>query len=140
MQLEADVKKQIEELFKGLKSKVKLVNFTQELECQFCRETKDLVTEVAGLSDNIDCEVYNFQIDKEKAAEYGVDKIPATVVLGEKDYGIKYYGIPSGYEFSAFIEAIRMVGSGESGLSEATTTKLKELKNPVHVQVFATPT
>ena len=133
-------KKQIQEAFTDLKGNVKLVNFTQELECAYCKETRDLVTQVAELSDKIECEVYNFQIDQEKVAEYGVDKIPATVVLGEKDHGIKFYGIPAGYEFSSFIEAIKMVSNGESGLSKETAGKLKAFKNPVHIQVFVTPT
>ncbi len=85
---------------------VRLVNFTQALECQFCAETRQLVEEVAALSDKIELEVYNFAIDKEKVEEYGVDKIPAIAIVGHKDYGVRYYGIPSGYEFNSLIEAI----------------------------------
>jgi glutaredoxin-like protein len=130
--------------FEALQNPVKLLMFTQELECQYCRETRQIAQEVAGLSDAISLEVYNFVTDKEVAEEYGIDKIPAIAVLRDgyepKDYGIRYYGIPSGYEFSSLIEDVMMISQGESGLSEATKAQLAELTEPVHLQVFVTPT
>jgi glutaredoxin-like protein len=119
---------------------VKLVNFTQALECQFCAETRQLVEEVAALSDKIEVEVYKFAIDKEKVEEYEVDKIPAIAVIGEKDYGVRYYGIPSGYEFSSLIEDIVDASRGEAELLPATKEALAGMTEPLHFQVFVTPT
>jgi glutaredoxin-like protein len=130
--------------FEALQNPVKLVMFTQELECQYCRETRMIAEEVAELSDMISLEVYNFVTDKEVAEQYDIDKIPAIAVLrgGDepKDYGIRFYGIPSGYEFSSLIEDVMMVSQGESGLSEKTKAQVAELTQPVHFQVFVTPT
>jgi glutaredoxin-like protein len=123
-----------------LTNPVKVVNFTQELECQFCRETHQVLTEVAELSDKIKLEVYNFAIDKEKAARYKIDKIPATVIEGSKDYGIRLYGMPSGYEFSSLIEGIMDVSTGASGLLPETKAKIATITKPVHIQVFVTVT
>jgi glutaredoxin-like protein len=119
---------------------VQLVMFTQEFECQYCRETRQLVQEVADISDRISSEVYDFVADKEQVAMYGIDKIPSIAIVGAKDYGVRFYGIPSGYEFTGFIETIIAVSKGESGLSEATKTALAALDQPVHIQVFVTPT
>ena len=138
--LPEDVRSKVREEFEGLSGKVKLVVFTQALECQHCRENTTLAQEVAALSDKLDIEVYNFAIDKEVVEQYEVDKIPAVVVEGEKDYGIRLYGVPAGYEFSSFIDAIKSVSAGDSGLAPKTREALAGLKNPLHLQVFVTPT
>ncbi len=130
--------------FAGLQTPVKLVVFSQEFECQYCRETRQITEEVAALSDNITLEVYDFVADKEIVEQYNIDKIPATVVMtgGDepKDYGIRYYGIPSGYEFSSLIHDILMVGGESDELAAETKQWLADLTEPVHFQVFVTPT
>jgi glutaredoxin-like protein len=124
---------------------VKLLVFTQTVECQFCAETRQIAEEVAELSDKISVEVYDFVADKATAELYSVDKIPAIAILrvedgGERDYGIRFYGIPSGYEFSSIIEDIVDVSRGDSGLQPATREALAAVSEPVHFQVFITPT
>jgi len=97
--------------------------------------------ELAELSDLITLEKYHFLTDKEKAEEYKIDKIPATIVMSEdKDYGIRYFGIPSGYEFASLLEDILMISAGDSGLEPESREKLAKLEKPVHIQVFVTPT
>jgi glutaredoxin-like protein len=123
-----------------LTNPVRLVMFTQALECETCADTRALVEEVAGLSDKIAAEIYNFAIDKDKVAEYSIDKIPAIAVIGAKDYGIRFYGIPSGYEFATLVEDIVDVSRSESGLSPEIKSTLAKLKTPMHLQVFITPT
>ncbi|HHX44661.1 MAG TPA: glutaredoxin [Chloroflexi bacterium] len=119
---------------------VKLVFFTQEIACQFCRETGQILDEVASLSDKITVETYNFVTDKEVAERYGIDKIPATIVMGDVDYGIRFYGIPSGYEFTSLIEDIVDVSRGKTDLLPETREVLARIEEPVHIQVFVTPT
>ena len=138
--LSEEIRHRLQEELKGLSRKVKLVVFTQEFECEYCRENTALAQEVASLSDEIDIEVYNFALDKDAVERYGVDKIPAIVVEGEKDYGIRFYGVPAGYEFTSLIEAIKAVAAGESGLAPATKEALRRLQDPLHLQVFITPT
>jgi glutaredoxin-like protein len=138
--LEEKEKRLVTELFKNLKNPVKLINFTQELECQFCRETRKLLKEVSELSDKVSLEIYNFQLDKEKVSQYGVDKIPATVIEGDKDYGVRYYGMITGYEFATLLQDIVDVSKRESGLSPKTKEQLKKLNQKIHLQVFTTAT
>ncbi len=130
----------IKELFAKLENDVKLVYFTQEIECQYCSETHQIMEELSELSDRVKLEVYNFVTDKEAAEKYHIDKIPATVIEGQKDYGIRYYGIPSGYEFSSVLEDIMDVAKGDSGLSEESKNLLAEITTPLRLQVFVTPT
>lgn len=126
--------------FQKLEKPVKLVLFTQEHECQYCRETRQILDEIEKTSDKLTVEIYDFLADKHVAEKYNIDKIPAIVIEGEKDYGIRYYGIPSGYEFSSLLDDILDVSKAESGLSEVAKELLKEIKKPLHLQVFVTPT
>jgi len=138
--LDKKIAEQVKQELADLAGPVRLVMFTQEFECQFCAETRQLVEEVAQLSDQLTAEVYNFATDEEKAKELGVDKIPAIAVIGSEDYGVRFYGIPSGYEFTSFLHAIKSVAAGEPELSEETIKALAEVNEPVHFQVFVTPT
>ncbi len=119
---------------------VKLVVFTQEIECQYCSDTRKLAQEIAQLNDKVTTEVYDFMADGDKAKEYGVTKIPALAVVGKKDYGVRIYGIPYGYELQTLIEAIFSVSTGKTDLSEKTKQILNEIKMPVHIQVFVSLT
>jgi glutaredoxin-like protein len=124
---------------------VKLVMFTQEFECAYCRETRELLEELVELSDLVTLEVLDFMADEATAGEFGIDKIPAIAVVhagddGDEDFGIRLYGIPSGYEFTSLLEAIKLVGSGQHGLSDATLETLANATEPIHLQVFVTPT
>lgn len=129
-----------EELEKNLLNPVRLVVFTQENECQFCKQTRELAEEVATLSDKIKVEVYDLVKDNSKAQEYRIDKVPAIAIVGTKDYGVRIFGIPYGYEFNPFIEVIANVSKGTTDLSETTKQKLRLVDKPVHIQVFVTLT
>jgi glutaredoxin-like protein len=135
-------RKTVKDRLAGLMKPVKAVVFTQEMECQFCSETRELMQELAGLTDKLKVEVKDFVGDAAEAKRLGVDKIPAIALLGEgdKDYGVRFYGIPAGYEFVSLLESLEMVSKGDSGLAPATREKLKALKKPLHLQVFVTPT
>jgi glutaredoxin-like protein len=119
---------------------VKIINFTQEIECRFCSDTRQLAQEFATLSDKITVEVYDFMADGDKAKELGINKIPALAIIGKKDYGVRIYGIPYGYELQTLIEAIINVSKGTTDLSDKTKSILSEVKAPVHIQVFVTLT
>jgi glutaredoxin-like protein len=129
----------------GLVNPVKLIMFTQSFECQFCAETRQIVEEIAELSEKITIEIYDFVADKATAELYGVDKIPAIAIVRvedgeERDFGIRFYGIPSGYEFTSIIEDIVDISKGDSGLQPKTKEALASITEPVHLQVFVTPT
>jgi glutaredoxin-like protein len=146
--LNPEIQAQVRELFAGLDTPVKLLYFTQReggaLECELCVATGELVAEIAALSDRITLEVHDFVAGAELAAQYGVDKIPAIVPLqaGEqpKDFGIRFYGIPSGYEFTSLVEGIRLVSAGTPELRPETLDAVARLDRPAHLQVYITPT
>ena len=129
-----------EHLGNTMEQPVRLLYFTQTLACQFCQETEQVLREVEALSDKITLEVYNLVTDKDMAESYGVNKIPATVVRSDVDYGVRFYGIPSGYEFTSLVEAIVDVSTGSTELDDETLAELERIDDDVHLQVFVTPT
>jgi alkyl hydroperoxide reductase subunit AhpF len=127
--------------FQRISGLVKLVVFSQELVAQdLCRQNEQLIKEVAALSDRISVEVLNPAVDRERAATYGIEDVPATVVEGARDYGVRFLGIPAGYEFSNLIDSIIAVSSGEASLTDDTKASLATLAGDVRIKVFSTPT
>lgn len=142
--LKEDDRVQLSEHLASLPNPVKLLVFTQADDCMYCAETQQLAEEVSGLAEQISLELYDYTADSEIAAQFNIDKVPATVVMraGDApfDYGMRYYGIPSGYEFSSLIESIMLASTGEASLSAETIAWAEALQAPVHMQVFVTPT
>jgi alkyl hydroperoxide reductase subunit AhpF len=126
--------------FAKLAEPVKLVVFATELGDDTHRQTVALVKEVAALSDKIAVEVLNPHIDRERAEAYGIDVAPAIVVEGATDYGIRFLGIPAGYEFANLIDSIIVASTGEPAVSAATKEALGGLTEDVTIKVFTTPT
>jgi alkyl hydroperoxide reductase subunit AhpF len=119
---------------------VKLVVFSSALGSESCGETERLIREVAECSDQVTVELLNLHLDRERAAAYGVDRVPAVVVEGARDYGVRFFGLPAGYEFTNLIDSMIAVSSGEPRLSPETLERLRGLTEPIHLRVFATPT
>jgi glutaredoxin-like protein len=137
--LPEEVTQRVREKLQGLIAPVNLVVFTHHSGSPMNKETRALMEELALTSDQVCVELYDVAVDTAKRDDYGIDKVPATVVEGQKDYGIRFYGLPSGYEFAALLEALRLASSGDSMLATSTREQLKALSKPVHIQVFVTP-
>lgn len=140
--------------FEAMKGRVRLVFFSQALGCDTCGITEQILDEIAPLSDKIQLVKLNYAIDRDSVRQYNITRIPAFAVVGEReitgadgehvtqehDYGIRFYGVPSGYEFMALIGAILDVSSGDSQLSPESRALIAEIREPAHIQVFTTPT
>lgn len=143
--LNADIIKQIEEVFGSLKHPVHLMFFGSNHNCPYCDDTRQLVEEVAAISDLLSVAVYNMEADADLAARYNVDKAPGLVIAAKEgdqvtDFGVRLSGIPSGHEFSSLIQDILLVSNRDSGLNPQTREFLKRLDKPILLQVFVTPT
>jgi len=141
---------QVRHMFEAMTNPVRIVLFTDsrpDRGCQYCDDTLQIVEEVATLSPKIAVEPHDLATEPEVAALYGVDRAPAIAIVqvtedgqASKDFGLRFYGIPSGYEFVTLLEDVVMVSTGEASLSPTTRAWLSTLAKPVHLQVFVTPT
>jgi len=143
--LNDDITKQIREVFEGIKNPVHLMFFGSQSNCAYCDDTRQLVEEVAALSDLISIAIYDMESDTDLAAKYNVDKAPGLVIAAKEDeqitdFGVRLSGIPSGHEFTTLIQDILLVSNRDSGLNPQTREFLKGLDKPLLLQVFVTPT
>ena len=136
----------LRDAFNEMTSSVRLLFFTQALECETCPQTKQILDELPPLSDKVSVEELNVVIDVDKAKQYRIDRAPGIALVGqdrggaEHDSRIRFLGAPSGYEFISLVQAVLLVGGRPSTLSDETRKRLAMVDKPVTMQVFTTPT
>lgn len=108
--------------------------------CATCKETEQLLAEVAALSEHLTLTVHDLREAREQAASYGIDRVPAFVLKGAARGQVRYFGIPSGYEFSALIADLVDASRGATDLADETRAFLAALAEDLHIKVFTTPT
>ncbi len=143
--LNENIVEQIKDVFNQLQQPVQILFFGKKSDCNSCEPTLQLAEEVAALSDKLELQAYDLDEHAAIAQSYGIDKAPSLVIAAKdgeeiRDVGVRYSGIPAGHEFSSFIHSLILVSGRESGLNEATRDFLAKLTQPVHLQVFVTPT
>lgn len=131
----------IKQALDALAAPVKTLLFTGE-DCETCDDARALFTEVAALSENLKLEEHKLDGEDGVAGKYNVDKAPAIILTREDgvDTGIRFYGLPVGYEFATFLEDLSDVANAKTRLSDETREKLAALTSPLRIQVFVTPT
>jgi alkyl hydroperoxide reductase subunit AhpF len=137
----ADEETRVRELFDALERPVELLvaHGPEETplpggrEVDFAAETQRVVEELAALSDCVTCRV-------EEEPE-GFERYPAIAVLPEgADLGLRYYGLPWGYELGSLILGIVEAGKRESTLRPESLERLAALEQDLSIDVFVTPT
>ncbi|MFP4345043.1 MAG: protein disulfide oxidoreductase [Anaerolineales bacterium] len=139
--LNDDIRSQVKEMLTDLPHDVRLLVFTKPEGCPYCSIVQELMEEIAEASDRVSVETYDITEDTEEAETYSVTRAPAIAIVGERDYGLRFFGIPANYEFSTLLHGIQVAGQGASAdLDNATKSYLSTIDQPVHYQVFVTPT
>jgi alkyl hydroperoxide reductase subunit AhpF len=136
----------LRESFEEMTTPVRVLFFTQALDCEPCDQTRKILDELPPLSDKIAIEEVNFVLEKDKAAQYGIDRVPALALLtadasGEaRDTRIRFLGTPAGYEFISLVQALMLAGGHDSQLTPANRARIAAVNTPTTIQVFSTPT
>lgn len=144
--LDEQIVKQVKEVFDSqMKEAVEVLFFGSKHDCDYCADTRQLVSEIVALSPKLSLQEYDIDEHEDLARQYNVDKTPVLVLTakdshGLTDYGVRFAGIPSGHEFSSLIQSLLLVSGRDSTLNEKTRQALKKLTKPVTLQVYVTPT
>ena len=140
---------EVKKIFADLSGDVRLLFFTQRdspliipgQDCPTCKDTRALLEEVVALSDKLHLEIHEISPDSNIGREHGIDRVPALVMMADGVKGkIRYFGLPSGYEFSVLLGSLVDVSNAEADLAEDTIEVLNALDKDLHFQVFVTPT
>ncbi len=131
-----------------LQDEVNITYFTQResvlivpgQECDYCKETRELLEELTSSSDKLQLTVKDFVRDEQEAQALGITRSPAFILQGHTKGAVRYFGIPAGYEFSTLIEDLIDVSKGTTNLSDKTREALAGVDQDLHIQVFVTPT
>ncbi len=119
---------------------IRLVVFTQTFGCDTCYEARQVADQMASLSEQITVEEHNLVLDKDEVSKYQVDQVPVIAVIAERDVGIRYYGVPAGFEVESLVSAIEVVAGLAPAVSVSTQSVLDALGRDVRISVFVTPT
>lgn len=136
--MDESLKSVVSQRFTNMIEPVTLKVFSNKNHCLFCNEMISLVNSVAELSDKIKVEICDCEENDLKAKEYGIERHPAISIDGDKDYGIRFYGVPAGKEFTTFIESIMLVSGRKSVLTSEATELLSKVNHKVNLKVFVT--
>ena len=135
----------LRESFSEMTANVRLLFFMQTLDGESCLQTRAILDELPPLSGRITIEEVNVVLEKDRAAQYGIDRVPAVALVGQDEGGdhdtrIRFLGTPSGYEFISLVQAILLVGGCGSNLTDANRQRIVAVDKPTAIQVFSTPT
>jgi len=130
---------EVSKLFENLVRTIRVTLFTGEIGCESSSNTEMILRELESLSDNLEVTVYSQLDDGDKAAEFGVDRIPAVFISDGTHSRVRFFGTPSGYEFSSLLTCILDTGSGKEPLSSDMRDFLAGLETDLDINVFVTP-
>lgn len=132
-------KSYVKKTLAGMKDEVRLVLFSRDGgECKYCGEAEGLLSDIAAADPRVKVEILSLKKDAARAKDLGIDKVPGIALLGRKDYDLRYFGLPSGYDFTPFVETIRALGDDRHGVSAESLAALAKLAKPVQLSVFVT--
>ncbi|MHA2209851.1 MAG: protein disulfide oxidoreductase [Candidatus Thorarchaeota archaeon] len=139
VEIDEDTQAQVRELFEPMVDDVTMHVFIEQEKCLYCNDVRSMAEQISDLSEKVILEIHEGPVGEGKAAEFGVEHVPATILHGKEPYNIKFYGIAAGHEFGALIGSIVDVSMGAAQLPPDIVEDIEAIDKPIHIQVFTTP-
>ncbi|MHA1964084.1 MAG: protein disulfide oxidoreductase [Candidatus Thorarchaeota archaeon] len=139
VEMDDATREQVREMFTGMVNTVTIHLFIEEKDCLYCNDVKDMVEQLAELSDTITIVEHKGSLENDDAKEMGIERYPAIVLHGKDKYNVKFYGIPAGHEFGALVGSIIDVSTGTSPLPPDVVEDIISIDKPINIKVFVTP-
>ena len=120
----------------ALREPVRMTCFTVP-ECHACRHVVELAGEVAALSTLLRLEKRDLVADAQEAARLGIPRVPALALAreGADRAPVRYYGLPAGHEFGAFLRTLILLSTGR-GAPGVDAAAVAPIVRPASLKIF----
>lgn len=129
--------KQLQETFKNMPNDVPLYLFVDRRDDVFVQSCRQIVRAFRELTSKITIKEY--YLDHEYASKWQVESSP-TLLLDPEHYNIRWLGAPMGEEGRSFLEAMILLGMGQSGMSDQSLQVIQRIDAPRALKIFVSPT
>lgn len=133
-----EIRSQLTQILSQLDQPLKIVYFTQQMECGSCSDVHGFYREVVDLSPKLSLDVHDFVADQDAVRRLAIDKVPAAALLqaSGEDTGIRFYGLPGGYEINSFLAALIQASGRLAPLPGNLAERVAAIDRDVRLQVF----
>ena len=132
--------KRLQQALEDVVKPIELHYYTSDVHSWYSYAEKQLLYGIAAASKHLSLRVHAGQWDELREAEVKIARTPAIALYGEYDTGIRYYGMPDGYELDLFLGTLTAVSSGNLSLRPETIERARGIESPLHLEVIALPT
>src|SRR5258706_16135692 len=77
----------LRESFAEMTRPVRLLFFTQTIDCETCPQTRQILDELPALSDKITIDEVNFVLAGDRSKQFGIDRVPAIATVAPNAAG-----------------------------------------------------
>jgi len=133
-----EIRSQLSRIFKDLAHQVPLHLFTSDdRDSSFNQAAREILQTITEISPRIP--VHEYDLNHPAAKKWGVDRTP-TILFDPDHFNLRWLGAPLGEEGRMFIEALVMLGTRKSNLSDQSRKILEKITSPRLVRVFVSMT
>jgi thioredoxin reductase (NADPH) len=127
-------RQEIERLFKHIEAEIPIFLFAQPgTNDVFVDAARQAIRFFRQMTDKITVREYG--LGHELATKWGIQSSP-TLVLAPEKYTVKWLGAPLGEEGRIFLEALLLIGTGNSQLNPQALQVVQRIDQPRNIKVF----
>jgi glutaredoxin-like protein len=110
------------------------------VKCSTCENAETIIRSIAEPFPLLKVDINDFVADHDKAIASNIKHIPCIIVNGLHKYGIRFFGVPTGYQLLPLVETIADASRGTTDLSIRAKSVLATITSQVSLTVFITTT
>jgi thioredoxin reductase (NADPH) len=130
---------ELRSVFEKIPNEIHLLLFTSpDKNDLFNQATRKVIRTIIEIAPNISLREY--PIIHKEAKRLGAEHSPALFINPARYKNIRWYGAPIGEETRTLVEALIMVGYGETHISQDSKKILDRIATPRNIKIFVSPT